>query len=351
MSVSQNQVNGTLNPADQPRVTIVIPVYNESRYIEQCMKSLLLQDYPPQLLEVLLVDGRSTDDTRQKIAAFAAGDGRFRMLDNPGKTQVKAFNLGIGQAAGDIIVRMDAHAQYAPNYVRCCVETLVRTKAANVGGLWQTQPGGPGLIAKTIVAVNTQRFGIGGARFRVGGQEGPVDTVPFGAFRKEVFSQVGLMNERLTRGEDNEFNSRLRAAGLTVYFNPQIVCTYYARATLRGFLWQMFGNGLYHVLTLMVNRGSCSVRHLIPFAFVMALLTFAIAGIFWHAAWWAGAVVLGLYLLADLAASAKAAATEGWIYLLTLPWMFLLVHLTYGAGTLAGIFCFALPAIWRRNRS
>lgn len=333
-------------PGGGPLVSVVLPVLDEALFIDRCLASVLDQDYPRDRLEVLVLDGGSRDDTPARVAAFAKDHPQVRLLANPGRTQAKAFNLGVRQARGDVIVRMDAHAEYDPSYLRLCVQTLEETGAANVGGVWNTAPGGAGLLARAIAVAYSERFGAGGARFRVGGQAGPVDTVPFGAFRRDVLERVGGMDERLPRGEDNEFNGRLRSAGLTVYFDPRIVCTYYARASLRAFLGQMFANGLYHVPTLLVNRRGLSPRHLAPAAFVLVLLAGAALGFVWSPVWWAAAAMMGAYLLADAAASLSAAARRGWVYAAVLPWLFLLMHLAYGMGTLAGVFRSGVPALW-----
>ncbi|HUT59158.1 MAG TPA: glycosyltransferase family 2 protein [Phycisphaerae bacterium] len=338
------------HPEELPSVTIVLPVLNEARFVEDCLRSVLRQDYPGDKLEVLVLDGQSTDDTVAKAEAIATEDPRVRVLSNPGRWQSRAFNLGVRHARGEVIVRLDAHATYGTDYVRTCVETLARTGAANVGGVCRAEPGGEGLMARAVALTYRLRFGIGGARFRVGGQAGPVDTVPFGAFRKTIFEQVGLMHEGLPRGEDNEFNSRIRSHGLTVWFDPRIVVTYYARPTIRAFLRQMFGNGMYHIPTLMVNPAGCSPRHFGPFAFVMFLLACGLSGLAWTQAWWIGGGVFGLYLLAAVAAGVHAAARYGWEYMLVLPWLFVLVHMTYGIGTLAGVFRFGLPGLLRRRR-
>ena len=271
-----------------PFVTVVIPALNEAQRIEACLESVLAQDYPLDRLEVLVVDGRSTDATREKVAAFAERHPLVRLVDNPKRIQAVAFNLGVREARGDVIVRLDVHASYSQDYVRRCVEVLDETGAANVGGVWETVPGAGSLVARSIALACTQRFGFGGARFRVGGEAGPVDTVPFGAFRRETFEKVGLLYERLVRGEDNEFNARIRRCGMTVYFDPRIRCTYYARPTFRGFMKQLFGNGLYHILTLRVNPRGCSPRHFVPLVFVCTLLAARVAGFFWIPAWGAG---------------------------------------------------------------
>jgi succinoglycan biosynthesis protein ExoA len=332
-----------------PRVAILLPVYNESRFIEKCLSTILSQDYPLDLLDVLVLDGRSTDDTRELVQAVAREHPQIRLLDNPARFQAAAFNLGVRESTAEIVIRMDAHAEYRPTYVRRCVETLQQTGAANAGGMWETRPGGTGLIARAIARATTMRFGIGGARFRTGGQPGPVDTVPFGAFPRSTFQKVGLMDERLVRGEDNEFNSRIRAAGLTVYFNPEIVCTYFGRSHVGPFLKQLYGNGLYHILTLIVNRSGCSLRHFVPFVFVMGLLVAGAGGFLWWPLWLIGGVCLGFYLLVDLVVSAGAAVGEDWKFCLVLPWLFPLVHVTYGLGTLIGIFYFGIPWLFGKR--
>jgi glycosyltransferase involved in cell wall biosynthesis len=327
----------------------VVPIYNEAARLDVFLASLTQQDYPSDRVEVLLIDGGSTDGTRERIGVFVAGRPGYRLVDNPKRIQASAFNAGVRAAQGDVIVRLDAHAMYPANYVKQCVDTLRQTGAAVVGGRWVIEPGGPGLVARAMAAFGRSRFGVGGSRLRVGGRAGPADTIPFGTFRREVFGQVGLMNELLVRGEDNEFYGRVRSAGQIVYFNPEIVSTYFARGTLRGFLSQMFGNGLYHILTLLINPLGCSVRHLVPFAFVLFLLTFSVAGFVWRPIWLVGAMILAVYLLADLAASVAVARKEGWRHLLVLPWLFPLVHITYGLGTLSGVFYFGLPRLFGKR--
>lgn len=335
--------------ANKPFVTVVMPVLNEAEFIERAVRSLIENDYPADRMEVLVVDGRSTDETREKVAAFSARHPQVRLIDNPKRIQAAAINLGVEQAKGEVIVRLDAHATYPRDYIRRCVEVLRRTGAANVGGVCKTAPGADTQMARAVALLCTQRFGIGGARFRVGGEAGPVDTVAFGVFRREVFDEVGPMDEQLARGEDNEFNARIRRHGMIVYFDPAIRCTYYARSTFGGFMKQLFGNGLYHILTLKVNPRGCSLRHFVPLVFVCALLGLGVGGYFWTPAWWIGAGVLGLYLAADLAASFLASRAHGWWLMAVLPWLFFCAHVCYGVSTLAGIFRFGLVASGNRG--
>jgi len=344
-----NLTDATRPQEPKPFVSVIIPTYNEQERIERCLASVLEQDYPVERLEILIADGRSTDGTREKVTAFSDRHPQVRLVDNPKRIQSAAFNLGVREGRGDVIIRLDAHASYGADYVRRCVEVLAETGAANVGGECETAPGAETLIARAIAVLCAQRFGVGGARFRVGGEAGPVDTVPFGAFPRATFETAGLLDERLPRGEDNEFNARIRQHGLTVWFSPRIRCTYFGRATLGGFMKQLFGNGLYHIKTLRVNPGGCSVRHFVPLVFVCALLGLGVGGYFWTPAWWFGLGILALYAVADTAASLAAARRHGWQYLAVLPWLFFCVHVCYGLGTLAGVVRFALVPQGKRD--
>jgi glycosyltransferase involved in cell wall biosynthesis len=331
-----------------PFVSVIVPVYNETRHIDKCLASVVGQDYPPGRMEVLLVDGGSTDDTRDRVEAFIREHPSFAMLDNPRRVQASAVNIGIQNARGEVIVRFDAHSKYPNDYVRRCVATMAESGAEVVGGMVLTVPAGPGLVPAAIAACGRSRFGIGGARFRVGGQAGPVDTVPFGTYRREVFDRVGLFDEDLFRAEDNEFHGRVRAAGMTVYFDPKITAVYYARPSVYGFLKQLFGNGKYHLLTMLVCRSAVSMRHFIPAVFVLTLLAGMLLGLL-LGNWWLLLAVGGTYMLADIAASA-AVARQDVRFLLVLPWLFFLMHLTYGLATLVGGFTYALPTLFSRGR-
>jgi succinoglycan biosynthesis protein ExoA len=341
-------VGPATTPMRLPDVSIVMPVLNEARFIEKCLQTIVSQDYPPEHLEILVLDGGSTDGTQEKIREFAKSHPRLRLAHNAQRTQAKGFNLGVRQSTGEVIIRMDAHAEYDPSYIRNCIQVLAETGAANVGGIWITRPGRNTLMGKSVAVACQLRFGLGGARGRIGGGPRFVDTVPFGAYPREVFDKVGLLNEALDRGEDNEFNARVRSAGLAIYYDPRIVSVYYARPTLGSFLDQLYRNGLYHAPTLKANIKGCSIRHLVPFAFLMALLVCALVGPLWVPAWRLGLLILAAYLVANIVASIDGARRHGWKYLGMLPWMFPLMHLTYGIATLAGIL--SLPLFGRRRR-
>src|SRR5438445_576499 len=210
-----------------PFVSIVVPCRNEAQYVRSLLDSILANEYPRDRLEVLIVDGMSDDGTRSVIWSYSRRHPVIQLLDNPNRTTPCALNLGISRARGTIIMRMDAHAEYPPNYIADLVAWLERTGADNVGGACLTLPADATATARAIAAALAHPFGIGNARFRLGTDEPrDVDTVPFGCFRRDVFERVGLFDEELVRNQDDEFNFRLLRAGGRVLLVPGAVCRY-----------------------------------------------------------------------------------------------------------------------------
>jgi succinoglycan biosynthesis protein ExoA len=326
-----------MSPESQPSVSILIPVRNEARHLPALLQTLQQQDYPA-LGEILLIDGLSTDGTREKIQEVAAADPRFKLIDNPLRVVTHALNLGFEQAVGEVILRLDAHADYAPDYVSQCVAVLEETGAGNVGG--PAVPASDGsFIGDVILALHESAFGIGAAKFRQPDAEGWVDTLWPGAYRREALEAAGMHYvEELTRSEDIELNSRLRKAGWGIYITPRIKATYYPRKNLGALCRQNFGNGAAVLHTLKAGLGGVSLRHLVPLGFVLALIVTGLASIWLPWAKWLLLAVLGLYLLADLAFSLRCARRHGLRLLLLLPLAFLLLHLSYGLGSLCGFF-------------
>ena len=185
--------------------------------------------------------------------------------------------------------------------------------------------------------MNQEKFGIGGAAFRVGANAGFVDTVPFGCFPRRVIDEIGGMREDLARGEDNEYNSRIHKAGYKVYLNPEVVCTYFSRDTIRANMKQMYANGVSIGKLLYIDRASVGLRHLVPLAFVLSLVGSLIVGCIYTPMFLLFALIIGLYALAAIAATVSACMKFGWKYCLSLPLMFFLVHVSYGWGTIIGI--------------
>jgi succinoglycan biosynthesis protein ExoA len=314
----------------KPFLSVLIPCRNEVHSLGRCLASIIASDYPAERMEVLVVDGASTDGTREVIADWAAAHACIRRLENPAGLTPVALNLGLEAARGDVIARVDAHAALGIGYLTRAVEYLEASGADHVGGVMRTRAQRDGPWAGPVVAALTHPFGVGGSHFRIdraesGEEPRSVDTVFCGCWRREVFERIGRFNERLARGQDMEFNQRLRRSGGKILLAPELVVEYYARAELWPYAKHNWGNGVWAVLPFAYCRGApVRARHLAPLALVVAILVTP----------WTAAV----YVAANLAASAQVAWTErSWRYLLQMPVAFASLHLPYGAGSLWGV--------------
>lgn len=319
-------------------VAIIIPTLNEEKFISRCLDSVIAQTYPFEEMDVMVVDGGSGDRTKEIVGKYQQRYPNVRLINNPGKIQSIAFNIGVDNSTAPYIVRLDAHAFYKPYYIEGCVKGLKENdKRGNVGGLWDIQPQNTSLWATTNAILNYSKFGIGGATYRIGAEAGNVDTVPFGSFPRTMIEKIGGMREDMPRGEDNEYNSRIKKAGYSIYFDPRIECIYYARPTLKASCKQMFANGESIGHLFYVDRESIGLRHLIPLLFVLGIIIGGICSIFFKPIKYVFLAGLALYLTCDLIASIVAAKKHGWKYCLPLFVMFLCVHISYGLGTIKGI--------------
>lgn len=326
-----------------PPVTIILPIRNEARYIKRCLAAVLAQDYPRACLQVIVVDGMSDDGTREIVQQTFQRSNvstlNVQRLDNPEGIVPTALNRGIRAARGEIIIRVDGHCVIAADYVQKCVDALNMTNADCVGGVIQTV--GETDMARAIALAQSSPFGVGGARFRYSTRAEYVDTVAFGAYRREVFERIGLFDEELVRNQDDEFNFRLTRAGGKIWLDPQIKSIYYSRGTLRRLWKQYYEYGFWKVRVIQKHGRPASLRHLVPALFVLALVGSALLSIVTRAPWWFGALAL-TYLLASFGASALVAARAGWKYAPLLPFCFATMHLAYGSGFLAGLAHFGL---------
>lgn len=329
------------------KVAVVIPTLNEEKFIACCLDSVIAQSYPFNDMDVMVVDGGSKDRTKDIVEEYKRKYQNIRFLNNPGRIQSIAFNIGVQSSDAPYIVRLDAHATYNHRYIEKCIEKFSANAevlgcapefVGNVGGVCSIRPQHSGLIAESSAILNQSRFGIGGAAFRVGAPAGFVDTVPFGCFPRKVLEKVGGMREDLPRGEDNEFNSRIRKAGYKIYLDPKIVCSYFSRDTLRTNMKQMYANGESIGHLFYVDKDSVGIRHLIPLLFVGSILCGVALAFVWLPFFYALLAELCLYFTCDLLASILAAKEHGWKYLLPLFVMFFCVHISYGWGTIVGLF-------------
>lgn len=328
------------------KVAVVIPTLNEEKFISRCLDSVISQTYPFSDMDIMVIDGGSLDRTREIVNEYNSKYPNIRLLINPGRIQSIAFNIGVKNSDAPYVIRLDAHATYDKGYVAGCLRPFSLTSVdlgcdpsqiGNVGGVWDIQPQHHGLIAESSAILNQSKFGIGGAAFRVGATAGFVDTVPFGCFPRTVLNEVGGMREDLPRGEDNEFNSRIKKAGYKIYLDPRIVCTYFSRDTLKNNMKQMYANGESIGHLFYVDKESIGLRHLIPLLFVFGIIIGLLFS-FWPPVCYALMTGLSLYFLCDVFASLTAANKFGWKYFFPLFMMFFCVHLSYGWGTIVGVF-------------
>lgn len=319
-------------------VAVIIPTLNEEKFIGACLNSVLAQSYPMEQMDIMIVDGGSKDRTHEIVCEYGKKYPNIRFLNNPGRIQSIAFNIGVRESTAPYIVRLDAHATYNEKYIEICLKNLKnRPECGNSGGICSILPQSSRITAEANAILNQVSFGIGGAAFRVGAEAGYVDTVPFGAFPRKVIDKIGGMREDLARGEDNEYNSRIQKAGYKIYLDPEVVCTYYARDTLSASCKQMYANGESIGKLFYIDRKAIGLRHLMPMCFVLSLMGSLAIGLLWYPFFWLLTGIFGLYLLADVIATLSACREYGWKYIGVLPVLFFFVHASYGWGTLAGI--------------
>lgn len=332
-----------------PLVSLIIPIYNESRYIIESLTAVLAQDYPFDCLEILIVDGMSNDGTRELIQQQGREHPNIYLLDNPQKFVPFALNRALLSAKGDVIIRLDGHTYIAPNYVSECVIALERSCASNVGGRMNAV--GEGSFGEAVAIATSSPFGVGGARFHYSNREEWVDTVYMGAWKREVFEKIGLFDEELVRDQDDEFNYRLREQGGKILLSPKIKSVYTVRGTPNKLWTQYYQYGYWKVRVLQKHPRQMSLRQFVPplFSFSLFLTTlfafispFVVPNLQWLYSLSPIPLflMLGTYILANLTASVITASKKGWRHLPLLPLVFSILHMSYGLGFLVGLVKF-----------
>ncbi len=330
-----------------PLISLIVPCFNEEKYISRCLDSIIANNYPKDKIEILVIDGFSRDKTREIIKDYINKYSFIKLLDNPKIIQPTALNIGIKSAQGDIIIRLDAHSYIAPDFILKSLEYLSKIDAVCVGGPIETV--GKGFIGKVIALVLSSAFGVGGSKFRTSKKAGYVDTIAFGAYRKEIFSKIGFFDENLTRSEDNDFNYRVRKAGGKIFMTPDIKVYYQAPGTLKKLLKQAFNNGWWNVKTLFLEKKAClSWRHFIPFFFTTGILLSAILIIWIPFLKSILIFILILYvILACLGSILVIKQKRGELYYIPLlPLLFFIYHFIYGLGSLM----FLLKLAFKRKK-
>lgn len=318
-------------------VAIAIPTLNEERFISRCLDSIIKQTFKFEKMDVMIIDGGSNDKTKDIVAEYQKSHQNIRFIENKKKIQSVAFNIGFKKSTAPYIIRLDAHAEYDSKYISLCIENLKQDeKRGNVGGRCNILPFNQSLWAQTNAILNHSRFGIGGAAFRVSNEAHNTDSVPFGAFPRKIIEKIGGMREDLPRGEDNEYNSRIRKAGYKIFFDPNIISSYFARPTLGASCKQMYANGNSIGYLYYIDREAIGIRHLVPLLFVVSGLFSIIISVLWSPFCYVFCGGLALYIIADAIASIMGAKDN---VKCTLPLfiLFFCVHVSYGIGTIAGL--------------
>jgi succinoglycan biosynthesis protein ExoA len=322
---------------NQTTVSVVIPARNEEKWIHGCLASILANDYPVSHLEILVVDGSSEDRTREIVGDYVQQYSFIRLLENPRRIIPAALNIGIREARGEIIVRMDAHTTYATDYIRRAVQALETSGAAMVGAI--QRPAGNTLMTRAIASATSSPFGVGNSYYHYGNESRWVeDSVYLGAWHKKTLTKLSEFNEKWLINEDSELNQRLREAGGKILLCADLHCSYHVRSTLRALARQYFRYGMWRAKTSIIHPASLGWRQVVPPAFVASsLLSLMLIRISLPLA----LLVPVAYALTNLLTSGTIVARQGWGCFLV-PIAFCTIHVSWGAGFVLGLARFCL---------
>jgi len=323
----------------EPLVTVAIPCLDEEAYIEECIRAVLAQEWPHDRLEILVADGMSVDASREILGRLAAADGRIRLVDNPGRIQAAGLNECIRRARGEVIIRMDVHADYAPDFVHKCVAELERTGADNVGGA--ARPKARTFFQRCVSAAQRSPLGISGSKYQKSEQEGFVQTVWPGAFNRRVFERVGLFDPNAIANEDAELNQRILESGGRVYMSRDIIAHYYPRDSMRSLAREYFRYGQGRARTLLKHGKLVSLRPMLP---LLGLVGEAVA--LAAMPWQIGGLSLAAYALATGAEAVRVGRAEGLVAIPVVWAIFPVLHVSHGAGFAAGLVKYLARPDW-----
>ncbi len=321
-------------------VSVIIPCRNEKIYISQCINSLINNDYPKEMMEIIVVDGKSNDGTIEIVNELKNKYHFIKIINNPKQITPVALNIGIKNAGFEYVMIAGAHALYSDNYISSLVENINKYKADGVGGMLITAVKNKMPKSMSITTVLSNKFGVGNSLFRVGVQEARlVDTVPFGLYKKELFEKVGYYDERLIRNHDIELSKRMIAAGCKIYLVPNLSCTYYARETFRDIAANNYRNGYWNILTTYYTKcfHSLSLRHFVPLIFLLSLILPLVLSLFFVKFWiYLFLVIFFVYNIFVITVSLIENNKTTKFKFLFLS--FYVLHFSYGFGSLIALF-------------
>lgn len=320
-------------------ISIILPIRNEANFIKNSLESILLQDYPKDQMEILVVDGMSNDKTRDIIRSYQQTHSQIHILDNIEKIVPTGMNRALRQARGDIIIRIDGHCIIAPDYVSRCVDHLSTDHIDGVGGPMETI--GENHLSDTIALAMSSPFGVGNSKFRTTTNKTMlVDTIPFPAYTRAIFEKAGFYDEELVRNQDDEYNYRIRELGGKLLLANDIRSKYYSRGSLQKLWKQYLQYGFYKIRVLQKHPRQMSPRQFIPPLLVFSLLISTLLTLTTTWGKWLFFLITGSYLIANIAASIVTTSRKGWGHIILLPIAFLIIHLSYGIGFLSGFIKF-----------
>jgi succinoglycan biosynthesis protein ExoA len=322
------------------KVSVIVPCYNEQARIEQLLNAIYEQSYPFNEIEVIIADGMSTDQTRTVINRFQDNHPKLlvRIIDNLKRAIPSGLNRAIEIAQGEYLIRLDAHSLPDRDYVRNCVLALESGKGDNVGGIWRIQAGTSSWIAKSIAITASHPLAVGDAHYRIGGVAQEVDTVPFGAFRRELIEKIGMFDETLLTNEDYEFNVRVRKSGGKVWMDPSIHSIYFARSTLLELSEQYWRYGYWKAQMLRRYPETVRWRQALPPLFVLSLLCLGLLSIVWFLARWLFTIIVILYTIIICMAGIHSSIKHRDLSLVIgIPLATATIHLSWGLAFLWGI--------------
>ena len=331
----------------KPSVSIIIPCYNEEKTIHMLLESLLRQSYPLASLEVVIADGMSTDQTRQKISIFQQSHPELilRVVDNPHRSIPAALNCALQAAEGQYIIRLDAHSMPQDDYIEKCIQALEEGCGDNVGGVWDIRPGSDSWVAHSIAVAASHPLAVGDAKYRYTTKASEVETVPFGAFRRDLVMRLGGFDETLLTNEDYEFNTRIRKNGGRIWLDPAIRSVYFARSSLNALVRQYWRYGYWKLRMLRRYPETIRWRQGLPPMFVLSLITLGLTAPFWVFIRYLLLLEIAVYFLIIIFVGLQLALQKRSIsFLFGVPLSIATMQICWGAG-----FLWSLVTLGRRH--
>ncbi|MBM7841170.1 glycosyltransferase involved in cell wall biosynthesis [Alkalihalobacillus xiaoxiensis] len=331
---------------DRIYLSILLVVRNEERYIANLLDNVLNQDKGSYEMELIVVDGESTDQTKKIVKDYAQKYPQIKLINNPQKTLPVGWNLGIDHAEGNYVLRIDGHTSIPTDFLANYAEVIAKQpKADVVGGIIQSR--GTGKQGKLNEYVYSHRLGVGNSMFRtLEGRvwEGYVDTVPYGAYKSSVFKEVGGFEERLKRNEDIEFHKRMRDKNKTFFLSTTITSTYFVRTTLKGLIQKSLDDGKWNIIANRTTPGALGTRHKIPIVAFLVGLLFVVGSLFSSTIAVIFAAVVAIYAALTLVASRRFAKLNGYQWLVPCAMTFFVLHFFRGFGSFSAFFS---KAFWK----